>query len=601
MATRVRNREEYSRGEANKASCQQVAIGSARGWKMSRGRCCSVRFVRLETTDSATWLGCQGPHSNTQVPSSDCPVFSLLSGTSHRPLVLSGANVGDLNCTSFATAANQFGLDQMSIDILPDEPLLEIFSFYLIEKSKNVEPWIPLVHVCRRWRSLVFASPRRLNVRVYYTPKRPIKVLLDIWPNLPIQISAHGYQESRWLGENTLVDALEHNDRICQIQLDGTRSQLERILPAVQKPFPALNRLSIGCSSEDYRQTIAPLPQALLGGSAQHLRSCCLWAVDFPGIWELLLTAHHLVTLSLLDIPYSMSTSPEAMATCLSTMPNLESLSVILLPPQSLLHRSADQPNRHLSPPTRVVLPSLTNFRFQAMVEYIEDVVSRIDVPSLEKVDITFFDQPVFNIPQLRDFLGRIENFKAYSRGSVAVQSSCIKFALELGPFSFELAILCHGSGRQIWSMAQLCGSFLHHPSALKRLDIRKAELGPFLRWQDELEWLDLLRPFTGLEDLRIGRGLLQYYAPALRLLAGERVTEALPALQNLFIEELESSKQIHKKGLGKFVTARKRSGLPVTIHSWEDPRKYVIRLVESDTDVDWDEVSPLSIYGTTL
>jgi hypothetical protein len=138
--------------------------------------------------------------------------------------------------------------------------------------------------------------------------------------------------------------------------------------------------------------------------------------------------------------------------------------------------------------------------------------------------------------------------------------------------------------------MAQLCSSFLYLPSPLKRLDIRKAQLGPLLHRQDEVEspqWLDLIHPFTGLEDLHIGRGLVQYYAPALRELTGERVTEALPALQNLFIEELESSKQIHKKGLRKFVTARKRSGLPVTIHSWEDCRRYVGRLAESDTDID--------------
>ena len=108
----------------------------------------------------------------------------------------------------------------MSIDILPDEALLEIFSFWLVEESMNIDPWLPLVHVCRRWRSIVFASPRRLDVRVFYTPNRPVKAMLDLWPNLPIQLWTHGYQTSLWGCESNLITALELTDRICQIQLD---------------------------------------------------------------------------------------------------------------------------------------------------------------------------------------------------------------------------------------------------------------------------------------------------------------------------------------------------------------------------------------------
>ena len=59
----------------------------------------------------------------------------------------------------------------MPIETLPDGPLLESFSFYvegiyeacdLVEVSgiKLLEAWCTLVHVCQRWRNLVFASPR---------------------------------------------------------------------------------------------------------------------------------------------------------------------------------------------------------------------------------------------------------------------------------------------------------------------------------------------------------------------------------------------------------------------------------------------------------
>src|SRR6266852_1607701 len=78
------------------------------------------------------------------------------------------------------------------IDVLPDEVLLEIFDFYTIMKPSGgtgkmvVEAWQSLAHVCRRWRSLVFRSPRRLNLQLYCTPKTPAKDTLDLWPALPL-------------------------------------------------------------------------------------------------------------------------------------------------------------------------------------------------------------------------------------------------------------------------------------------------------------------------------------------------------------------------------------------------------------------------------
>jgi len=122
--------------------------------------------------------------------------------------------------------------------------------------------------------------------------------MLDIWPNLPIHIlrmPADEYKASRSHHESNLITALKRTDRICQIQLKGfSRPELERVLLGMQKPFPALTSLDIECAEYG---ALAVLPQAFLGGSAQHLRSCKLWGIKFPGIWKLLFTANHLVTL----------------------------------------------------------------------------------------------------------------------------------------------------------------------------------------------------------------------------------------------------------------------------------------------------------------
>ena len=204
-----------------------------------------------------------------------------------------------------------------------------------------------------------------------------------------------------------------------------------------------------------------------------------------------------------------------------------------------------------------VVLPSLTDFRVQVMSKYIEDFVSQIDVPLVDMVNIDFFDELMFNVPQLHNFLACIEKFKAHCWEAVTFWGYAIKFQLELGFLSFT--ILCNMVAQQLLSMAQLCGSALPLLSALKRLDIHKGL--PVLGQQDTLgdpQWLDFLHSFTGLRDLHLGKRVAIHYAYALQELAGKRVTEVLPVLQNLFIEGLESLKPSGptQEALGKFITA---------------------------------------------
>ena len=76
------------------------------------------------------------------------------------------------------------------IDVLPDEVLLEIFDFYVVryqdldladvalsdhDTKRRIESWQLLLHVCRRWRGIVFGSQRRLNLQLYYYPGRSAK------------------------------------------------------------------------------------------------------------------------------------------------------------------------------------------------------------------------------------------------------------------------------------------------------------------------------------------------------------------------------------------------------------------------------------------
>ena len=102
----------------------------------------------------------------------------------------------------------------MSINILPDNVLLEIFSFHVDEDlltKKAIEAWQSLVHVCRRWRSVVFRSPRRLNLRLVCATRTPARDTLDVWPALPLIIM--GCAE-RLEEIGNIIAALERSDRV---------------------------------------------------------------------------------------------------------------------------------------------------------------------------------------------------------------------------------------------------------------------------------------------------------------------------------------------------------------------------------------------------
>ena len=102
-----------------------------------------------------------------------------------------------------------------NLDKIPNDVLLKILCFYVDEdedfepfKIRRIEERITLAHVCRRWRSIVFQSPRRLNLRLLCTSKTPVRDTLDIWPPLPLIISdLYGILDD----EPSSVDNINHH------------------------------------------------------------------------------------------------------------------------------------------------------------------------------------------------------------------------------------------------------------------------------------------------------------------------------------------------------------------------------------------------------
>jgi len=304
----------------------------------------------------------------------------------------------------------------MTIGKLPDDVLLEIFSSYLGHQRGNEDAWHALVHVCRRWRCLVSASPRHLHLRLLLSHESPVKNPLDVWPELPITIRAElcgMWKPHMQALMANVITALEQHDRVCEIVLGGYPNSLMTIFRAMEKPFLSLVNLKIGSIVIDGLMIPG---DSFLGGSSPRPQSLEFIGVLCPEIEKLLLSTPNLVFLRLDYIHRSGRgyTSPEAMVNGLSVLTRLKSLRLTFnlqtSRPQSL------QAGGHPFLFARVILPALTDIDFFGDKEYLEDFVSRIDAPLLTNITISFIDQSVSVTPPLRDFISRTETFGAYSK-----------------------------------------------------------------------------------------------------------------------------------------------------------------------------------------
>jgi hypothetical protein len=247
-----------------------------------------------------------------------------------------------------------------------------------------------------------------------------------------------------------LTSALEHTNRICQINLhlrSLTTSQIEKVWTAMQVPFPELTALTL-YSPGSPSETVPVIPDSFLGGSAPRLRLLTLLGIPFPGLQNLLLSATHLVQLHLPGVPHSGYISPEEMVTCLFVLTSLKRLSLGFESPQS----SPDQESGHYAPPrpTRSVLPTLMAFSFKGVNENLEDLLARIDAPRLHRLWITFFNDIFFDMRELIHFIGRTRAFKSPNEAHVAFEDSFALFQLQSNLEMIQVHILCREPNWQL-------------------------------------------------------------------------------------------------------------------------------------------------------
>lgn len=419
--------------------------------------------------------------------------------------------------------------------LLPDDVLLDIFDIYRgDDECFATGIWKPLIHVCRRWRSIIFASPRRLHLVLECDARTSVSKLLDTWPPLPITIRCSPKDDV----EEDITAALELRDRISGISFDRIENsdELERFMFMMQQPFPALTRFHFA-----FHYDYQALVHLWLGFSPHwqppSFNSLKTIFVGFPKFFS---SATCLTTLSLLGLPSAQHYfSPDMMVTYLATLPILKEFSVGF-------SETRPDPSPPTNPPsqTPVVLPALTFFRFSGVSEYLEDFVARIDTPLLDNIHIVFFKHDIFHVQQLCGLIIRSETSKPLEQAHIQVEPYCkITLGSPTRPSRFFLEIGCYTRPWRVSLMAQLCNGLSPLLSHVERLEVcgnpytASASPGDI----ESAQWLKLFRPFTAVQSLHVSKLIVPLVAPVLQgpNVSGEGHTDALPALRELVLEGL--------------------------------------------------------------
>ncbi|KAI0271309.1 hypothetical protein BC834DRAFT_1030805 [Gloeopeniophorella convolvens] len=472
-----------------------------------------------------------------------------------------------------------------SANKLSDNVLLDIFDFYrlgyhrdrTVIHQKNWQRgnsgWRMLTHVCRRWRNVAFASPRRLDMKIFLTNGSRVEEILTTSPSLPILID-YAHLRTFTTDEDDMMYALQHRDRINSVSIHGSDSSLDRLFSSMDAPFPALEILNI-CP-----QGKLSIPNTFLAGSASHLLLLSMRNVSLPSLFRLLSSATNLVQLNLERIQETPYLMPGMLAIYLRSMPRLNRLVLDFL--MSPRYSSGGNPGPVAFKQYMTVLPKLSIFHFLGDRMYLESLVSGLVAPYLEDLKVSLPSGPEFSIPHLAQFLSEVETPK-YPAAQITFLGHAFYFGMrtysqpvQQPPYRIRFSNFAEIG--QFAVMIQV-GASLHATLSV----VEELSLGYFRRdfrstWStmteihagpsSESPWNGFLQPFCGVKRLRVEGAMASPLARFLGENGGETPPDILPNLGEVELLFARGDNR-HASALDPFTAflgARQRAGRPVKV-----------------------------------
>jgi hypothetical protein len=448
------------------------------------------------------------------------------------------------------------------MNTLNDDVLLSIFGSYRLDDDENwnlQREWFKLIHVCRRWRHLIYGLPSHLDLQLLCTDGTPVADMLNHSPPLPLIINYQNtYATMTTDDEEGILLALRRHDRVRRIVLHAPHRGLHKFLAAMNENFPTLERLSIVSTSGDDAKLV--MPRAFRAARLSHLT---LGGVTLSGEPRSLSPTVSLVSLTLTNLrafPYFPAEGLTAQ------------LQFVLLLGELSISFSVPIP--------RTTLPAEIRFIPRGISVYLEDHLARISDSCLGKFDVTLFNQLIYALPAISRHIDATAEFRFpvakinFNQNSFSISLSDNREEEAQGDRSLNIQVSCKSFDWQVSSAAQICNELwwmLHWVEELA-IDFYKYGMPP--EWRNEVgsrTWCDLLRPFKCVKKLRVGRALTSDLSRALQpaeeqLSTGDGapvglLSWLLPVLQQLVLEE-----GCDDNAFTAFIDARQRVGCPIQL-----------------------------------
>ena len=442
--------------------------------------------------------------------------------------------------------------------MLNHDTLLQIFIHYRLQHKEHWStrfPWLKLTHICPRWRYLVYDSLSALDICLRLTNNSPSIQTLSHLPPLPLVITYSDRMAIAPTDENNILFGLEQYGRVRRVDLQAPSSSLRMWACKMNQPFPGLEELSLSSTTTE---TSLVLPDTLQAPDLRHL------AFDGIGLpITLLSSTFALSTLSLRQIRASCYFSPRHLVTLLQGLPRLEELTIsfaISIP------RPSSEGELLPAPIPPVTLPNLRQLKFEGVDVYLDNLVTQINTPLLERLDLTLHFDIAFTLVNLTGFIQRAEGFRClvcrviFNEDGTSIDSGNNE-QQGIGKSSLHVNVNCKPLDWQIGSAAEVCSALGEVLSAVEDLTLDLHVIGMPSDWEstfDGVLWHELLLPFTGVKKLHIGSSLSLELSNAL-----ESDTEGLflPSLQELKVS-LKTDRVIN--ALAALIETRETVGRPI-------------------------------------
>ena len=436
-----------------------------------------------------------------------------------------------------------------TIEWVSDEVLLKIFRYFLDVSPRD---WPRLVHTCRKWRRIVFASQRVIRLRLFCTHGTPVQKSLDCWPAaLPIVVHYGGSREldpPDFKERENIMAALQQSDRVISIHLTISTWLLYELF-AIKRAFSELQDLVL------LSQEREPLTMPSTFRWGHRLRRLHSTGIALSAFLQPLYTTSStdLIDLQLHDsfLPWDFPLA--ILKNALSEMTQLRSLS---------LHFLSTGYHFPLPPDGEpVVLPVLTRLDYRGVMAYLEGIVTIIDAPSLEEIEITS-DNPFVAIPKFQNF---IEMHRSRHGAHILSPEPTISifFSPPGAPIRLELKSVHNPLHIQISSMAQICLDFSpFHFNDEEDLHIGRTRPSVRMDGSHVIGLLELLNKGKELFNLNMNHSLNIVHT--LQALGSQH--EKLPALPKLYIPQPWPRDAALREGVVSFMISRRLSGHPIEV-----------------------------------